>query len=37
MNAFEHNLNDLFDISHSNALSAIKTHENKLFLMKQRE
>lgn len=37
MNTFEDNLNDLFDIAHSNALNTIKIHEDKLFLIKQRE
>jgi adenylate/nucleoside-diphosphate kinase len=37
MNTFKDNLNDLFDIVHSNALNIIKIHEDKLFLIKQRE
>jgi hypothetical protein len=37
MNTFKDNLNGLFDIAHSNALHIIKIHEDKLFLIKQRE
>lgn len=35
MTTFEDNLNDLFDIAHSNALNIIKIHEDKLFLTKK--
>lgn len=31
MNTFEDNLNDLFDITHSNALNTIKIHEENYF------
>lgn len=34
---FKDSLTDLFDISHSNALQIIKIHENKKFLLAQRE
>jgi adenylate/nucleoside-diphosphate kinase len=34
---FEENLNDLFDIAHSNALNIIKIDEDKLFFIKQRK
>lgn len=35
MNTFEDNLNDLFNIAHSNnTLNIIKCHENKLVLIK---
>jgi len=37
MNAFEDNLNDFFDIAHSNVLNTIKIHKDKLFLIKQLE
>ncbi|KAE9522774.1 hypothetical protein AGLY_016815 [Aphis glycines] len=37
MNTFEDKLNELFDIAHSNALNTIKIHEDKLFLIIQRE
>lgn len=37
VNTFEDNLNELFDIAHSNAVNTIQIHEDKLFLMKQSE
>lgn len=37
VNEFKEKLNDLFDVSHSNALNMMKIEEDKKFLLMQRE